>query len=253
MVVASFVSSGAALAQVTVPNVKAPNPPEQDPFCPVSVVMASASSDTLVGRLRASGDSLSAHIIVFSDTNAYTIDVPALPLSSPGPGSLKSTPQFAVTFSKAIDPRFAYVDTYRLNGSREYTCPTEPVEFDAGAPASVGLSATVAAGAPGYSAASEQPLPSLPCGSARTLATIRMAFSPGGFDRSMSSASTRILVYVGASGQMEKAIVLDSSGSKIDDDATMEAARRSTYAPAQFYCTPVVGTYLFEADFKSSR
>ncbi len=56
-------------------------------------------------------------------------------------------------------------------------------------------------------------------------------------------------MYVDANGRAAKAYVLSSSASKTEEDATKDAALKSVYSPARFYCTPVPGTYVFRADF----
>ncbi len=81
-------SSFAAEAQTTPPVEVAADASARDPFCAVDVEAAIASPTSLVAHLRADGASAGAHLVVFSATDAYAADVPALPLS--GPRSIKT-------------------------------------------------------------------------------------------------------------------------------------------------------------------
>lgn len=47
-----------------------------------------------------------------------------------------------------------------------------------------------------------------------------------------------------------KAYVYKSSGIEGFDDAALGAAEASTYEPAMFFCTPVVGEYFFNFGYR---
>jgi hypothetical protein len=257
--------TNAARAQTTPPVEVAADPAAHDPFCSVDVEAASGSAlvggtsggptTTLIAHLRADGASAGAHLVIFSSSDAYVVDVPALALS--GSRTIKNTAPFEITFPKPIDPKFIYVDSSRLDGSAETACPTEPREFKIGKAANPG-SAAIPAVTPQsvvstlhFSAKFVQALPPVTCGSVYDPASVRMAVAPNarpGPD--FANGSVTILAYVDASGRPVKAYVLDSSVSKEEEDSAKAAALMSTYVPERFYCTPVPGSYVFKSDFQ---
>jgi hypothetical protein len=252
---AAFFCRGSVVAdaQTTPPVEVAADPAARDPFCLVDVEAARTSPTSLVAHLRADGASAGAHLVVFSATDAYAVDVPVLALS--GPRSIKNTASFEIAFPKPIESKFIYVDSYRLDGGAETACPTEPREFESKIPATPGAVAQPpqpAGSALHLAAKFVQALPAVTCGSVSDAATIRMPVSPD-FPRGpgvdVADGDVRIIVYVDASGRATKAYVLSSTASKAEENVTKDAALQSTYTPARFYCTPVPGTYVFRADF----
>ncbi|MEO7203156.1 MAG: energy transducer TonB [Candidatus Tumulicola sp.] len=241
-------TNGFAVAQTTPPVETAADPVARDPFCAVDVEAALTSPTALVAHLRADGASAGAHLVVFSATDAYAVDVPALALS--GARSIKNTAPFEITFPKPIEAKFIYVDSYRLDGGAETACPTEPREFESKTPANPGGTPRAVASTLHLAAKFVQMLPPLTCGTVYNAATIQMAVSP---DLPMSpeivEGSVRVIVYVDAKGRATKAYVLSSSGSKYEENATKEGALKSGYTPASFYCAPVPGTYVYRMDF----
>jgi hypothetical protein len=248
--VAVFFCAGilAADAQTTPAVETAADPSARDPFCAVDVEAAVASPASLVAHLRADGASAGAHLLIFSATEAYAVDVPASALS--GLRSIKNTAPFEITFPKPIEAKFIYVDSYRLDGGAETACPTEPREFESKPPATPGGTPQPTGPTLHLAAKFVQLLPPGTCGTVYDAATIQIAVSP---DFPMSpdvvEGSVRVIVYVDASGRATKAYVLSSSGSKSEENATKDAALKSGYSPSRFYCTPVPGTYVFRADF----
>jgi hypothetical protein len=249
----AFFCAGAlvAKAQTTPPVEVAADPSARDPFCSVDVEAAVTSPTTLVAHLRADGASAGAHLIVFSATDAYAVDVPALALS--GPRSIKNTAPVEITFPKLIEAKFIYVDSYRLDSGAETACATEPREFESKTSANPAVPPQPAGATLHLAAKFVQALPAVTCGSVSDAATIQMAVSPDfprgpGIDS--GEGSVRVIVYVDASGRAAKAYVLSSTASKAEENVTKDAALQSTYAPARFYCTPVPGTYVFKADFE---
>ncbi|MGH8163649.1 MAG: energy transducer TonB, partial [Rhodanobacteraceae bacterium] len=65
----------------------------------------------------------------------------------------------------------------------------------------------------------------------------------------MPSAMVLVKITIMPDGSVGDASVYQSSGLPAFDDATLDAARRATYAPAIAYCKPTVGAYLFKAKF----
>jgi hypothetical protein len=230
-------------AQVTEPVLQAPRPSDRDPFCATSVTATSATP--LVAQLHAIGATVSARVIVFTPTNAYVADIPTLPLSGASP--VKATPNFAIVSDKPIDPRYIYVDSYRLDGGAEVECPTEPAAFTGSLPAA--SSTPAPASALRFRLTDEEPLPPLPCGAEMKKASIRKAVAPQEIDRSFAHIKVSVLVYIDAGGRLVRAYLLKPSMSNPDNNYAIEAAEHSTYFPATFYCKPVAGSYVFVADF----
>ena len=63
--------------------------------------------------------------------------------------------------------------------------------------------------------------------------------------------STLVLLNIDASGSVRSATIKKSSGNAALDNATLQAARASTYAPMLFRCKGMSGQYVFHADFDS--
>lgn len=57
-------------------------------------------------------------------------------------------------------------------------------------------------------------------------------------------------VTVGADGKVQDASIVRNSGTPSFDDAALDAARKSTYAPAIAYCLPEPGRYFYEATLR---
>jgi hypothetical protein len=230
-------------AQVTEPVLQAERPSDRDPFCAVSVTASSALP--LVTQLHAIGATVSARVFVFSSSEAYTADIPTLPLS--GAGLVKATSTFAIVSDKPIAPRYMYIDSYRLDGGAQIDCPTEPVAFIDGPFVPASTPAQVSALQ--VPVADAGPLPTATCGAVMKKASIRKAVAPGDYDRSFDHIRVKVLVYVNAAGRLVRADILKASMSNPDNNLAVEAAQKSTYFPAMFYCKPVVGSYLFDATF----
>jgi hypothetical protein len=242
-VIALITTIHVAGAQVTEPVLQALHPADRDPFCAVSVTATSATP--LVAQFHAAGAMVSTRVIIFTSGNAYVADIPTLALSGNGP--VKATTNFAITSDKPIEPRYIYVDSYRLDGGAETACPTEPVAFATGASTAP---TTPAAGLTlQFPVTDAKSLPPLPCGAEMKKATIRKAVAPQEIDRSFGHIKVSVLVYVDAGGRPVRADLLKPSMSNPDNNYAIEAAERSTYFPATFYCKPVAGSDVFEATF----
>ena len=66
-------------------------------------------------------------------------------------------------------------------------------------------------------------------------------------------ATSEIEVAVGPDGKLVDAWLFASSGYPQLDESALLAAKRSTYAPAISYCTPIGASYLFRATFLPHR
>jgi len=67
--------------------------------------------------------------------------------------------------------------------------------------------------------------------------------------RGLGYVTVQIEVTVDASGNLDRVRVYKSSGNQAIDDAALQAASRSKYAPKVINCEAVTGDYLFRADF----
>ncbi|MGB6521147.1 MAG: hypothetical protein WBE83_05180, partial [Candidatus Cybelea sp.] len=112
--------------------------PRLDPFCAIHVVgvpwnQASGTpsrgdADSIVLSLSSlSGSKLDAHVKLISQTDAY--DVALTDLSLDGRPTAHSTAALFVTLPKPAALRYAYVDSYRLDGGLEKSCATEPFDL----------------------------------------------------------------------------------------------------------------------------
>lgn len=245
-----------ALAQAGSPSRTQLPPAWFDPFCAASVqavpwdVKSNApasdpAADGLAVELSSeSANRLDAHVTLIGDTNAYDVFLQRVPLSGSQPG-LRSRP-YLVQLPKAEAIRYAFVNSYTA-GSSTTNCPSEPVKVEI--------------------AASSGSRPQRPNPSDRVVAVYKQAIgplkcgkefeSPALAGASVATASgvnkprtSFIMAFVNANGDVVKAYVWQSSGVNYLDTAAAVAAERSRYTPGTLLCTPVVGTYLFRADFK---
>jgi hypothetical protein len=242
-----------ALAQAGSPSRSQLPPAWFDPFCAVSVQAvpwdvrsnapaSDATADGLAVELSAeNANRLDAHLTLIGDTNAYDLLLQRVSLSGSPPG-LRSRPYLA-QLPKAEAIRYAFVDSYTV-GSSTTNCPSEPVKVEA-----AGARPQRPNPADRVVAVYKQAIGPLKCGKefeAPALAGASVA-EASGVDKPRTSF---IMAFVNANGDVVKTYVWQSSGIDYLDTAAAVAARRSRYAPGTLLCTPVVGTYLFRADFK---
>lgn len=233
----------------------APSPAALDPFCPVEVKaapidaavasqVAGAPSELLALRLVSqSGPSIDAHVTLLSDTDAYDVSLRNLIVSG---GNYKyESPSLLIALPKTARIRFAYVDSYAVAGGTEQTCPSDPLDLSSAKP--MQLSAQT----PRVVATFKQTLPPLPCGKLFTYATIAKPSQPifprVHLDHNLTS---QIEVFLDSNGNPIKTYVYRSSGVQAFDASATLAALRTAYAPEMLLCAPVVGRYLFRADFE---
>jgi TonB family protein len=62
--------------------------------------------------------------------------------------------------------------------------------------------------------------------------------------------TSQVLVTINADGSLAEATLFQSSGEIVLDEATLKAARETTYQSAVAYCQPVPGSYLFKSTFQ---
>lgn len=241
-----------------------------DPFCDVAVVAApwddakhqpsaEAASNALVLALSSRLDSLSAHIILISDSDAYDVLVADVDVS--GSADQRTSPTVVVTMPSKVAVRYAYIDSYKAGKGPAVDCATDPYSV-----AIMGAQNKMAfldarkwsslvfpdAKAPRFSAAYRGPLPPLSCGKPyieASIARVVQPFYPEGAS-SFEPVTVQIEVYVDSRGRAVKTMLWQSSGSKNIDASAEVAAKATEYAPRTFLCVPIVGRYLFRADFK---
>lgn len=229
-----------------------------DPFCalyvtaqpidtsPSSEPLSPTSSFLAVGVFAEAGARADVHVTLLSDAAAYDAFLQNVPLQDDGKG-LRSH-NILVALPKAMQIRFVYVDSFAVNSGTEANCPSEPFDLSQvktlrvpQPPASVQR----------VTAVFKQALPRLPCGKLFSNATVLKPVQPvyplSYFDH---DRSVQIEIFVDSNGNAVKASVYKSSGLQAFDDAATEAALRSKYAAPMLLCTPVVGKYLFRADFE---
>jgi hypothetical protein len=240
-------------AQTAAPSA-APDPPEwADPFCSVSYQLiywdpskghgTSDATKYLLGKLIAPGSSVAERLILLTDTDAYDVTVDRQPLT--GKEYLRSSGRFLIELPKEFKVKYAYVNSYKLDGAQEVNCPTEAHAFGKGTD---NLPAPEVQNLTTYVATYKQPLPALPCGKTYVPATVKHVVSPPGLQTDKRRVA-QIVVFVNSDGNIAKSYVYRSSGVDYGDMRAIFAATHSQYVPAMFLCTPIVGEYLFTVDY----
>jgi hypothetical protein len=230
--------------------------PRPDPFCAIHVAavpwdQASSSpssnvADSIVLSLSSmSGSEVDAHVKLISETDAYDVALTGLALN--GTPSAHSTAAIFVTLPKPTELRYAYVDSYRLDGAPEKSCATEP--FDLRAWENLRQPPPAQAPAwPRFAAVLSGPLPALPCGKSFTDARVTHAFQPPGVNV-RKTYTVQVGVFIDSEGRPVDTWIYKSSGMDNADALARDSALLSQYAPATFLCTPIVSEYLFRVDF----
>ncbi len=257
LVLASVLASTTlALAQQSPPPPAASQvEPRPDLFCAIHVVgvpwnqasgtVSSGAADVMVLSLSSvSGSKVDAHVKLISETDAYDVAVTDLALDSQP--SAHSTGAIFVTLPKAATLRYAYVDSYRLDGGPEKSCATEPFDLRSWEAA---LQAPLSQPtSPRFAAALIGPLPPLPCGKTYTDAHVARAFQPPGINVN-KAYTVQVGVLVDSEGHPVDTWIYKSSGIARADAIAKASALLSQYTPATFLCAPIVHAYLFRVDF----
>jgi hypothetical protein len=231
-------------------------PPRLDPFWAIHVAAvpwnqassapSSSAADSIVLSLSSmSGSKVDAHVKLISETDAY--DAALSDLALDGKPSSHSTAAIFVTLPKATALRYAYVDSYRLDGGPEKSCATEPFDLLSWQ-ASRRAPPAEAPTRPRFAAVLNGPLPPLPCGKTYTDARVTHAFQPPGLNVN-KTYTVQVGVFLDSDGHPVDTWIYKSSGMDDADALGRISALRSQYTPATFLCTPIVGAYLFRVDF----
>jgi protein TonB len=78
---------------------------------------------------------------------------------------------------------------------------------------------------------------------------VQPAYPESAKDLGLGAVTVIVQVTIGASGSLEEASVVQSSGNMAIDQSALRAARQSTYTPQLKDCSPTTGTYTFHAEF----
>ncbi len=192
-----------------------------------------------------SGSKVDAHVKFISETDAY--DVALTDVALDGKPSAHSTAAIFVTLPKAAALRYAYVDSYRLDGGPEKSCATEPFDLRSWQ-ASHQAPPTQPPTSPRFAAVLNGSLPALPCGKTYTDAQVTHAFQPPGI-RVDKTYTVQVGVFIDSEGHPVDTWIYKSSGMDDADALARASALQSQYKPATFLCTPIVSAYLFRVDF----
>ncbi|HEY9085098.1 MAG TPA: energy transducer TonB [Candidatus Tyrphobacter sp.] len=225
---------------------------------PVPAAAATESAIRVV-LYTAAAPRANAVVTFITSDSAYQATIAGVAMhASAGGGDYESNPVL-VSFPKAVNVQFAYVDSFSLNNAPLTACPSfvnqvEPygAAFRANTalpslhritttPTMTRLYASVAA-------TMLMALPALSCGVAYTPA--RMALLPrsdwsvqdemASYGSGRAGMTTVIAVAITSDGKVYNTTLVQSSGNQITDREALDQARTETYAPAQFLCTPVV-------------
>lgn len=246
-----------ASAQPTASALPTP-PPWLDPFCTVSIgaiqwdtatnsrAVAESSNALIVSVFSQSGNRVDAHVTLLSDSGAYDVALQGLALR--GKNFDLFAPEILVELPKTMAIRYAYVDSYALDGRPAVSCPSEPFALP---PDPSEQFVAPNSSNPRVAAVFKQPLPGLPCGKMFSQAQVIKAAEPvypvSFFDHTRTA---EVAIFLDSNGNLIKTSIYKSSGLEAMDDAATDAAIRSKFKPAMLLCTPVVSKYLFRAGFE---
>jgi hypothetical protein len=194
-----------------------------------------------------SARAVGAHLVFITDTQAFEADVPDFPIDTTPE---RRTPEISIAFPSPVAIESTFVDAYTVDGGKPIDCPTQisGTATAAWAEKELPRSATTAS-MPVVQARFRQAIPPLPCGKTRTYARPTHVIQPGYPYGLTKPVTSRVVVYLDSRGTVVKAEVYKSSGFPDADEQAEAAAYASTYSPAQLLCQPVVGVYIFTADF----
>jgi len=239
--------SGPAVAQTPAPS-PSPTPPP-NPFCAVHAGARGPlhTSDPEYRLLLNSTlpGTLSVHVTMVGDTGAYDAYLADTTLV-PGKSGFTLPKRTVVTLPSGAVPKYVYVDSYAVAGGEKVDCPTQPstVADPVFGPASPEPDATTH-----VAATFLQALPELPCGKMYAPPHVR-GYSPRTGNWGNKELTAKVHVFIDSNGRVVQQSIYKSSGVDGIDDEAMGSAQHSTYTPAMFLCTPVVGDYLFSFTYK---
>ena len=237
-------------------------PPWLSPFCPVSAVVIpwdaatdepagdAAGTAVALGIFSEKGRVADVHVTLIGDAAAYDAHVSDVELY--GRAYDRKSAAMLVTLPSKLAIRYAYVDSYALDGSAQTSCPSavEAVNvWKAGAsgdrPGRPDSRASIAA-------TYLQALPALPCGKVFTPAKVAKAakdFKGIGY-YGAGDRTAEIRIYLDSKGNLLQSYVYKTSGIAGVDSYALLEAQATTYTPATFLCTPVVSDYLFSVKYE---
>ena len=223
-----------------------------NPFCqvvaavvPIPDVVASTAAVGSQGRyaldlFTPEGTTLSAHVTLVSDTDAYDAAVPEGTLSG-APADRKIEP-LIVTLPAPEKIDYFFVDSYSIDRGTAVTCPS--YVFPIGAALS-----NAPAGLRTISAQHLQSIASPKCGKVYADPAMRGdLMSPvGAYGGKPLTVVAR--AYIDSNGYSIKEEIVQSSGVDGMDKYMLGAVGVHQFRPAEFLCTPVVGTMLIELKY----
>lgn len=249
------------LASVVSSTARADSPPNvnwNNPFC-ASVgalfpwnrernALTDGATDTYYLSLWSSAvSSFSTRITMVDSYSAFTVQTLSVTIPKDKVGHNLRWP-FLVQFDHPVSISQFFVDAVSIDGGSMTDCPsfvqsTTVIKNWTGAvpqPSDFGHA----------TAHFLQRLPALPCGRIFSPIKPKAAFSPMVGRYGATARSTDVEVFVDSSGRIADTRVWRSSGVDGIDATALGAAQFSTYEPAQFLCTPVVGYGIFRLDYK---
>lgn len=223
-----------------------------NPFCqivaavvPIPDVVASVAavggeSRYALSLFSPSGSTLSGHVTLVSDTDAYDAAVPEGNLSGP-PDDRKLEP-LIVTLPTRDTINYFFVDSYSLDHGSAVTCPS--YVFPIGRALS-----SAPMGLRSIEAQHLQKIASLKCGKVYDEPSMRGdLMSPvGAYGGKPLTVVAR--AYIDSNGYSIKDEIVQSSGVDGMDKYMLGAVGVHQFRPAEFLCTPVVGTMLIELKY----
>jgi hypothetical protein len=235
------------LAQTPSPS---PSPtPVPNPFCAVHA-SARAPLHTADPEYRLLVNSsvagpLSVHVTMVGDSGAYDAYLPDIAMA-PGKSDFHLPNRTVVTLPAGADAKYVYVDSYAVAGGEKIACPTQPAAMadPVFGPVPTSPDATMH-----VAATFLQALPPMPCGKMYVPAHAR-GYSPRTGFWGNKELNAKVHVYIDSNGTVVQRSIYKSSGVPGVDDEAMGSAQFSTYYPATFLCTPVVGDYLFSFTYR---
>jgi hypothetical protein len=193
-----------------------------------------------VALLAPSGTTISAHVTLVTDTDAYDANVQNATLTG-SPNNRESEPILVKT-PVATKVKYFFVDSFAIAGGQRQTCPSYVFEVRDGI--------------------ADSPSGALIVGAThlQTLATIRCghAYEPphinGDVHDIVGTYGSRPLsnvahVYIDSKGQPIEVKLTKSSGVEGLDQFTLGAIEEHRFTPARFLCTPVVGQMTLQMNY----
>lgn len=224
-------------------NAAAPTWKHDNAFCGAlaSVVSTGDPGSYAVGLFTGAGTTIDAHVTLVGKTDAYDAYVTAAPLTG-APGDLQSE---GVVAKLPPDAHIGwyYVDSYAVDGGATITCPSYIFVVD-------DRTVNVPENARTIDVRHLQALPPLKCGHVYTPAEmgrgLEAQVSSGYGDHSLVVVARSSIDSNGYSMREE---IVQSSGVAGFDSYMLGAMHTHQFKPAQFLCTPVVGTVEVELKY----